>query len=525
MADRPPQSRWRMRAALFAIPMLMVAAGAWAPPAGAATGITTTATSSITPSSVNYGDSVTYSITVTAAGGTTPFGYWYPTIGDDALCAPSALSNGHGTCTSTSAPAGAEVVTAVFEANATYAGSTSNADLTVNVPPPPPPYGATGSSSGAGTDQTGSFTVTQGSLVVQGNGPGSITASNFSANPTSVPLSTSTGVYDNVELGHGSNFFSVLIAVCNEGAGASLQWFNGTSWQPFSIQSNHSGCLYGLVGQSDSSPVLSQLANTPIGVSVLGSPAATPGYWLTASDGGVFSFNRPFYGSTGSLHLNQPIVAMAATHDDGGYWLAAADGGIFAFGDARFAGSLPYEGKHTAKVVDIVGDPANFGYLLIESDGTVWDFGGVPSFGDLPFFGIHVNNIVGGAMTPDGRGLYLVSSTGKVYVLSGDGVFAGDASGLTLNAPVIAMSVDPQTGGYWLLAKDGGVFSFNAPFYGSTGNLRLNQPVVGMTATADGGGYWFVAADGGVFSFGDATFEGSTGTIRLNRPVVGMAGG
>ena len=346
--------------------------------------------------------------------------------------------------------------------------------------------------------------MTQRQLVVQGNGPGSITASNFSANPTNVALPTGTGVFDNVALGHGSNFFSVEVAVCNEGAGNSLMWFNGTAWVPFSLQSTKDDCLFGLAGQEDSSPTLAQMASIPIGVSYLPSPTAPQGYWLTASDGGIFSFHRTFYGSTGSLHLNQPIVGMAATHDLGGYWLAASDGGIFAFGDAPFDGSLPYEGQHTSKVVAIVGDPANFGYLIIKSDGTVWDFGGVPSFGDLPLFGITVNNIVGGAMTPDGRGLYLVSATGKVYVLLGDGTFAGDASGIALNAPVIGMSVDPATGGYWLLAKDGGVFSYNAPFFGSTGNIRLNQPVVGMSSTADGGGYWFVAADGGVFSFGDA---------------------
>ena len=39
-----------------------------------------------------------------------------------------------------------------------------------------------------------------------------------------------------------------------------------------------------------------------------------PGYWLVASDGGVFAFGSAgFYGSTGSIHLNQPIVGMAAT--------------------------------------------------------------------------------------------------------------------------------------------------------------------------------------------------------------------
>ena len=50
-----------------------------------------------------------------------------------------------------------------------------------------------------------------------------------------------------------------------------------------------------------------------------------------------------------------------------------------------------------------------------------------------------------------------------------------------------------------------------------------NKPVVGMAATPDGGGYWLVASDGGIFSFGDAVFYGSTGAIALNKPVVGMA--
>ena len=47
-----------------------------------------------------------------------------------------------------------------------------------------------------------------------------------------------------------------------------------------------------------------------------------------------------FYGSMGARHLNQTIVAIAATRDGRGYWLVAADGGIFAFGDATFYGSM-----------------------------------------------------------------------------------------------------------------------------------------------------------------------------------------
>ena len=35
-------------------------------------------------------------------------------------------------------------------------------------------------------------------------------------------------------------------------------------------------------------------------------------------------------------------------------------------------------------------------------------------------------------------------------------------------------------------------------------------PIVGLAATPDNKGYWMVAADGGVFTFGDAMFEGSS---------------
>ncbi|MGP8006788.1 MAG: hypothetical protein ACLP2J_07135, partial [Acidimicrobiales bacterium] len=46
-----------------------------------------------------------------------------------------------------------------------------------------------------------------------------------------------------------------------------------------------------------------------------------------------------FHGSAGSLVLNKPVVGMATTPDGGGYWLVASDGGIFAYGDALFQGS------------------------------------------------------------------------------------------------------------------------------------------------------------------------------------------
>jgi hypothetical protein len=122
----------------------------------------------------------------------------------------------------------------------------------------------------------------------------------------------------------------------------------------------------------------------------------------------------------------------------------------------------------------------------------------------------HLNQpIVGVASTPDGKGYWLVASDGGVFSF-GDAAFYGSTGAIHLNQPIVGMASTPDGKGYWLVASDGGVFSFgDAAFYGSTGAIHLNQPIVGMASTPDGKGYWLVASDGGVFSFGDAAFEGS----------------
>jgi hypothetical protein len=44
-----------------------------------------------------------------------------------------------------------------------------------------------------------------------------------------------------------------------------------------------------------------------------------------------------------------------------------------------------------------------------------------------------------------------------------------------------------------------------------------------MAPTPSGGAYWLVASDGGIFSYGDARFFGSMGAAHLNKPIVAMA--
>ncbi len=173
-------------------------------------------------------------------------------------------------------------------------------------------------------------------------------------------------------------------------------------------------------------------------------PTATPsgkGYWLVASDGGVFAFgDARFFGSTGALRLAQPVVGMAPTPSGKGYWLVASDGGVFALGDARFFGSTGAL-RLTQPVVGMAPTPSGNGYWLVASDG------GVFAFGDARFFG----------------------STGA----------------LRLTRPVVGMAATPSGNGYWLVAGDGGVFAFgDARFAGSTGALRLTRPVVAGAARA-----------------------------------------
>jgi arylsulfatase A-like enzyme len=201
------------------------------------------------------------------------------------------------------------------------------------------------------------------------------------------------------------------------------------------------------------------------------------GLWLAGSDGGIFtSGDARFFGSTGAVTLNQPIIGMAATPGGSGYWLTATDGGIFSFGDARFFGSTGAV-RLNRPIVGMASTPTGEGYWLVASDG------GIFSFGDARFFG----------------------STGAVQ----------------LNRPIVGMASTPTGDGYWLVADDGGVFTFgDAGFYGSA---AASGPagISSIVRTPSGRGYWQVSTTGRIFAFGDA--QPYSGTTAPNRPVVAAA--
>jgi len=264
-------------------------------------------------------------------------------------------------------------------------------------------------------------------------------------------------------------------------------------------------------------------------------PAPSHGYWLVGSDGGIFNFgSAQFHGSTGSMHLQRPVVGITPTADRGGYWLVASDGGIFAFGDAGFHGSIPGSGlspagsglPHSlnAPIVGMVPSSDGGGYFMVASDGGVFAFGDARFEGSCPGIGGCSGAAV--AVVPDasGNGYWVVTSTGAVYPF-GDAVDHG-APGAQASAITSAVAT-PDGGGYWVLDAAGQVFPFGDAAGlgglpgGSAGGLN---PASAIFATSDGGGYWVVTALGKVSTFGDAPNDGDMSGSHLNGPIIAASG-
>jgi subtilisin family serine protease len=251
-------------------------------------------------------------------------------------------------------------------------------------------------------------------------------------------------------------------------------------------------------------------------------PKDALGYWMVASDGGIFAFgDAGFFGSTGGLKLNSPIVAMARTVTGRGYWLVAADGGIFTFGDAPYLGSAGGT-RLDAPIIGMAPTGTGQGYWLVASNGHVYNYGDAPLLSSLERTRLN-SPIVAMASDRTGLGYWLVASDGGIFAY-GDAPFFGSTGSIKLNKPIVGFTPTPTGEGYWLLATDGGIFAYgDAGFLGSTGDIVLNKPIVAMAPTCFGTGYWLFASDGGIFAFGNAPFLGSTGDIPLNKPVVGAA--
>ncbi len=265
-------------------------------------------------------------------------------------------------------------------------------------------------------------------------------------------------------------------------------------------------------------------------------PVPVPhGYWLVGSDGGIFTYGAAqFYGSTGALHLNRPVVGITPTADRGGYWLDASDGGIFSFGDAGFFGSIPGLGiapagsgaprSLNAPIVGMVPTADGAGYFMVGGDGGVFTFGDAHFEGSCPAIG----GCPGGAavsVIPDGtgHGYWLVTAGGDVTPF-GDAPSLGSAG--AVNEPVVSAVRSFDGNGYYLLYPNGVVYAFgDALNYGSAnGEVGGFNPAATIFTSADGGGYWIVSSNGSVITEGNAPYDGGANSLHLNGSIIAGTG-
>jgi len=185
---------------------------------------------------------------------------------------------------------------------------------------------------------------------------------------------------------------------CTEGVNVNLSIYKGLDHTQAAVPFEVAAVNF-LKQRFAGVPAADGCSSIGTGNSLAPLPVPAGGYRLVASDGGIFSFgDAAFYGSTGAMALNKPIVGMAATPDGKGYWLVASDGGIFSFGDAAFYGST--------------------GAMALNKP------------------------IVGMAATTDGHGYWLVGSDGGIFSF-GDAAFFGSTGGMNLNEPIVGVSPTP----------------------------------------------------------------------------------
>ena len=254
-----------------------------------------------------------------------------------------------------------------------------------------------------------------------------------------------------------------------------------------------------------------------------GPPPVPPGYWQVGSDGGVFTFGAAgFYGSTGSMRLNQPVVGLAPTPDHRGYWLVASDGGVFAYGDAGFYGSTGSMVLNKP-IIGMIATLDGRGYWLIAGDG------GVFAFGDATL--LRIGRQRQSRLSRHGRRTFVP----RRRLLDGRRQRPGPA----LRQRRVRGPTSLRT--RWLPHhRDGGVAAVRtgtgwpAPTAtwpasatrrptGPCTAGRSTRPSSGSPPRSTARGYWLQGSDGGIFTFGDAPFLGSMGGLPLNAPMVGIA--
>ena len=203
---------------------------------------------------------------------------------------------------------------------------------------------------------------------------------------------------------------------------------------------------------------------------------------------------------------------------------ATADGGPYATSGCRasasFAATGPNAGYTVSFPVSCLGDVGRLYWGAEMSYDPPTDTDGSQSVSDQIPDSAPYPEMAG---FPTSQGYWLVAGDGGVFSF-GSAPFYGSEGGRFLTSRIVAAAATPGGHGYYLAAANGSVFGHgDAVLYGAASSLRLTSPVVAMAVTPDGGGYILVLANGGVLSYGDAPAVGSLAGFALAAPVVAAA--
>jgi hypothetical protein len=159
-------------------------------------------------------------------------------------------------------------------------------------------------------------------------------------------------------------------------------------------------------------------------------------------------------------------------------------------------------------------DPGEYWVDGVAIDATeIESVGGAPTVRLVP----PVKSYLAG--TP--KGLLAVSTAGEIKGLGGERYPCSSLNecipkSLKPNETVVSIAVTRDGQGLWALTSQGKVIAtYQARNFGNyiipKGSLKDFRAPVALLPTSADRGYYIVAADGGVFTFGDAQFMGSSG--------------
>ena len=251
-------------------------------------------------------------------------------------------------------------------------------------------------------------------------------------------------------------------------------------------------------------------------------PAASNGYLTVAADGGIFTFGGQQYcGSTGAIHLNQPIVGMAMAPDNGGYWLVAADGGVFSLRHGAVLrldrGHPPQpahrrDGRHARRRRVLARGGRRRRVFLRRCAVLRLRRRGAQRARRRHRLDARRRGLLGGHVERHRAGLRRRRLLRRRPPPGVGGAHRGHHARsrhrrlLAGRPPTAASSISTRRS--------------SAP----PGPSRCANRSWAWRPPTTASGYWLVASDGGVFTYGDAPFSGSEGGTRLNAPMVGIAG-